>query len=153
MEVGRELDLLIAQEIFNLTDEQTRCWPPTVADFLEAKVSGYTLQPHEQRHPDGYYVWWECLRDRCANKIIEGQEPPTCYQTVKMYSSDISAAWEVIEHMNSKGYPMRLELDWHGPKVSGGGYAKVGFADGKFVQEKTVPLAVCLAALRVFEED
>ena len=109
-------------------------------------MPGYSLQSHESAGR----VWWECLRDGCANKIVEGQPPPICYHTVKMYSTDISAAWDIVRHLNKRGYGFALLLDWHGPKVAGRGFATASFRP-LFMEDvgaESAPLAVCLAALK-----
>lgn len=61
------------------------------------------------------------------------------------YSTDIAAAWEVVERMRSGGW--RLELrDW----VT---YWSARFnsdpdSQGRFAKEEDVPHAICLAALK-----
>lgn len=63
------------------------------------------------------------------------------------YSTDIADAWKVVEELNTRGLPFRLELD-------AGGRVRAGFGseDGQVEYQEvecicTVPEAICKAAL------
>lgn len=69
----------------------------------------------------------------------------------KRYSTDISAAWEVVEKMNAYWH---YELFMH----SGDGRKEASFIDSrkdKYVKAKaeTAPMAICLAALKAVNHD
>jgi hypothetical protein len=75
------------------------------------------------------------------------------------YSTDIAAAWEVIEHLQSRGYSFSLIWDAHET-------SKVFYISNYYnglpcrgwknredfeIVEDSAPLAICLAALKVME--
>lgn len=66
------------------------------------------------------------------------------------YSSDISAAWDMLEHM--KGYNPRVAFDTHSEKWE----AAFSFNEAEFtfpvVLAATAPEAICKAALLAFLE-
>jgi hypothetical protein len=64
------------------------------------------------------------------------------FRPLKAYSSDISAAWEVVEKILSKGLSIKLECE-------GEDYAFWIIDGGKKIYEygKTAPEAICKAAL------
>lgn len=63
-----------------------------------------------------------------------------CY-IVPNYSSDITAAWEVVEKMEGEWF----NLSAASPK---GWYAAFGSPDNESTYGDTAPLAICLAALK-----
>lgn len=75
-----------------------------------------------------------------AKFVPNGQVPKPCHPPE--YSTDIVAAWQVIEYMRKKHHWTRLELNnfgmnsWH-----------VSFEKGYAVGE-SAPHAICLAALK-----
>ncbi len=58
----------------------------------------------------------------------------------RMYSSDLSAAWELVDHLTHRLEPLlvrRYEGQWES-----------AFGDRKYITAPSAPLAICLAALR-----
>lgn len=70
---------------------------------------------------------------------------------VPTFSTDIAAAWQVVEHFVAKGWGMTILSPSH--------WAEVGWTawiDGEFTHEKaeadTSPLAICRAALAAVKD-
>ena len=88
------------------------------------------------------------------DKMIAGKVMGfVCYRKIgcelcepKPYSTDIAAAWEVVEKLRQDGHWMTLEDDdiWDCCFTRKVGKIKIGFAEAD-----TVPLSICLAALKV----
>lgn len=72
------------------------------------------------------------------------------HRMVPQYSTDISAAWEVVEKLRQSGYQGRI--DWARPEL---GYECAFWSspilpnEMQFPRAETAPLAICLAALMV----
>jgi len=65
-----------------------------------------------------------------------------CLDVVAEYSTDIAAAWQVVEKLRSDGFEVELEGDstgWHCLFLD---YPEAGRAEAQ-----SPPLAICLAAL------
>lgn len=63
------------------------------------------------------------------------------------YSTNIADAWKVVEELNSRGMPFRLELDTGGVVRAGFGASEVGLDYQEVECICTVPEAICKAAL------
>jgi hypothetical protein len=122
LEAGRELDTLVAEKVMGLTADKEHC-------------------PY-----CGAEMWIGALRSRCSS-CSEWR-----YGWYKNYSDDISAAWEVIEKLEThpdqilfslvrKGAEMHL-LKWCAEFRKCLGSQKYYYAEAK-----TAPLAICRAAL------
>lgn len=129
---GREMDARVAVEIFGWE------WHEWQASF----ESGGKVR---------------CLRH--PSKFIYGvygpaDEPPIYQNALPHYSTDIAAAWQVVEQMRRAGYVSGcsdLTMDsgqewWHWTFWDYSSKKHVDF-DGY----GTAPLAICLAALKVAE--
>lgn len=72
------------------------------------------------------------------------------------FSTEIEAAWQVVEHMRAQSYVMELStgsgfynvLFYRGPAMLASAYRKIPRTLGT-----TAPLAICLAALEVMQHD
>jgi hypothetical protein len=108
MEPGRELDALIAEKVMGWTD-----FSPIDPKYDHSVgVNGY--------------------RRNFARRPNKEREEP-----IPLYSSDISAAWEVVEKMN----------DWDISIIKAGDYCEVAFGSQQPIIRKTVQEAICKAAL------
>lgn len=127
MKAGRELDALVAEKVMGLTWNEDRCricgWPLAASRDEGCAPGDCSMRPSPARRAD---------------------EPAP-------YSTDIAAAWEVVERMCADGWEYEINSHysvtarfgkghyehwdsvWHGPSVE-------EFAD-------TAPHAICLAAL------
>jgi hypothetical protein len=119
MPAGREMDALVAE-----------------------RVMGWV------RHPDSMYRHW-CERQPDGTlRFLDQCEP---LHTVRPWhpSTDIAAAWEVVEKLRGESFPWEFSLGWRHiePFVSFGRTAnqkdEIGFSHGE-----TAPLAICRAALK-----
>lgn len=122
MEAGRELDRLVAEKIFG-------------RDPMNARHG---------LHKDGdiEYHWGY----------------PLGHDVAPYYSTNIAAAWEVVEKLYADGYWAELQTPWNEP----GGEANQGHSCGftpflttgwngvpdHWTPAPTMPLAICLAALK-----
>jgi hypothetical protein len=79
--------------------------------------------------------------------VAQGTEPlhEDAVALVPSFSTDVTAAWRVVEKLSSLSYPIRLEEreDVIGDRV----YVAMFTAYGA-VKAKTAPHAICLAALQ-----
>lgn len=76
-----------------------------------------------------------------------------CHVELPEYSSDIAAAWEVVEHLKSRGWAIRLSnkmVDWCWWAYVYD-YRSEHAAAEATVQEDTAPMAICLAALKAID--
>lgn len=120
MEAGRELDCLVAERVMGYVLEGADAVIQAVAAIDGVAAFGTDGKIHYFR------------------------------DALPSYSTDIAAAWDVVERLTSRGHPMFLELDSHGAAVAGPYYAKVAFwaiyADYSYAD--TAPLAICRAVLK-----
>ncbi len=148
MKAGRELDALVAEKVMGLgVIEQRYAWygdgywgvDPFQHD-LDWK------QTNEEMHP----VWREFPDCKDPSRCLDCKDT-SCWSVVPHYSTNISAAWEVVEKVWPSGsgmcltpssfgwaiyYPLTITMKWSQPVVK---------AD-------TAPHAICLAALKAKDE-
>jgi hypothetical protein len=77
--------------------------------------------------------------------------PEHCAVTYPPYSTDISAAWEVVEKLRNKTMAFSLVTMWDHSKDKLFWLAKFewwGTERFEFSSQETAPLAICLAALK-----
>jgi hypothetical protein len=124
MTAGRELDALVAEKVMGVVWRKVG-----VNGVVKATLDplGYYSQ-HEECRPD-FPRWSDYCRD------------------VPAYSTDIAAAWQVVEHMATNHYrwwemARRPFKDGLGALVNFTGDPKDSCV------APTVPLAICLAALK-----
>ncbi|OAS19270.1 BC1872 family protein [Paenibacillus oryzisoli] len=118
MEPGRELDALVAEKVMNLC----------VLDSVQQYGDGCVVSD------EGFESWMQHM------EFGRVDDP----DLLEPYSTDISAAWEVVEKMHEKGYAMQL--------MHNGQYF-VAFS-GEIYREyiaKTAAEAICRSALAVLE--
>lgn len=135
MKAGRELDILVAEKVLGLK----------VVKTVWGKRKQYGC--YSIGEPD----WYD---DAGATEL--GNPLPA-------YSTDIAAAWEVVEHMNNLGTKSRdayfiLNKSDSGFKVSFYRRKHVGPGQWDYVayhgtvKADTAPMAICLAALKAVEK-
>ncbi|MFL5731838.1 MAG: BC1872 family protein [Chloroflexia bacterium] len=130
---GRALDLLVAEHVMG--------WPApmyiTDEEFDPARpIYGWLECPADHEHGDA------CSRWQCGK---HSYYPPPAY------SSDIAAAWTVVEALGLSGFRLQQMDDktWSsGFRLPGRGSGGRVDAEGH-ARAKTAPLAICLAALKV----
>jgi hypothetical protein len=120
----RELDALVAEKVLGHTPDPTRC--------------DQCYWPLREREEDG------CVKDNCSQRPLPEKRSP------RPYSSDIAAAWEVVERLRQQhcctkiysdhdlSYECVLIRDRNDPHKP---------SDGIWGLAATAPLAICLAAL------
>src|SRR3990172_5461426 len=105
MEASRELDALVAEKVMGLCTCKTRYVSEAklTAQYLVATHDDYVKSYGEEPNAD----WLESeVADRVRDTISGDYPPKECdkcehgpHRTIKSYSSDIAAAWAVIEKL------------------------------------------------------
>jgi hypothetical protein len=124
MNAGRELDALVAEKVMGWKPDPARC-----------RLCGWPLS-------DGM-----CTPDNCSLRPL----PIVPYDIPPDYSTDIAAAWQVVEHLRERDIWLdSLEQKWESEMTR----VIFGWRDPErgalFAQEMgdTPAHAICLAALR-----
>lgn len=120
LSAGREIDVLVAEQIIG--------WQIETDEPKLKKLQGYFSRDEERRWwraPDG---GWYC-------------DPPP-------YSSDMAAAWQIVESMNSRGQFLFLSQSAEEYKVA---FDEPRTISPDYISEKSVAFAICKAALVVAE--
>lgn len=123
MKAGRELDAVVAMEVMDYK---------FVAHGPGSFDSGHYLRPIQMA--DGKHT---------EIKTLIGDLPA--------FSTDIAAAWEVVEKLGRDGWWQRLERDWVDAEAPWECYLMPSESlnlDNASARADTAPLAICLAALR-----
>lgn len=150
MDAGRELDTLIAEKAMGL-EIVHRSWPCGYAPdcgTYEAALYEHRQSGLSRLWPDVIYKTSEPL-DEWRHQLGLWCEP------VPHYSTDIAAAWTVVERLEAMGWVVRVSqyqlnpTKWNcrfvpttGEMLDTGAYV--------FDDAPTAPHAICLAALKVF---
>lgn len=116
MKPGRELDALVAEKVMGLKIN----WDETTPCPLCGDVGRFCGARMWCSH-DGWY-----------------------YSQYKDYSTDIAAAWEVVEKLRGDGWIFNLSDSWAAQFHMPGNILVVSSA-------KSAPHAICLAALKAVE--
>jgi hypothetical protein len=116
-------------------------------DILIAKVMGYSVYHYDKDHPDNcYYMLVDEHFDQVAPyegwRSGERKTEELAWEDCPEFSSDVSLAMELVEHLRRKGFGFSLRMDniiWAELYGLGLGYFTcVGY---------TVPEAICKATL------
>jgi len=131
MKPGRELDMLVAEKVMG-------------CKVLRATDEGLSQREYERRRR------WENARCGCAGSMHNDSDDEGCYEWLKEYSTDIAAAFEVVEKINSsknKWLLNSLRCDPNDGKWQFGDIDRDGsiWPDDKY---DSAPHAICLAALK-----
>ena len=130
MEAGRELDALVAEKVMGLTRHNESYVTESIGKVLR-------------------FVW----RDGCGDCVYSGD------MFLPRYSTNIAAAWEVVNHLMCLGYDNKWFFQLH--------YDNVELWDASFYKESTSDgggpevwstagapaLAICLAALKAVSQE
>ena len=121
----REVDKLIAENVFNIAVTKG-CWFGGYRDWRGKMVKA-------RFSPKGNHYY-------CGKK-----------ESLSKYSSDIKAAWEVIEKMIDNKFIFDFTTDTQEKKHK----FAVGFSNGNcnFTLGNSAPLVICLAALKALGVD
>lgn len=126
--MSREIDISIAEEIFGI------------------KVK-------HLKEPGGFQVQYQAEDHKCNDPIVT--DYGVAHWELKKYSTDISAAWEIIKELTKNDWRVDIIVSEHGGtdvKVSCNAEARGVFVsdlmEGKVL---TTPEAICVVALRTKE--
>ncbi len=130
-----EMDAFIASKLFGQELSYEKC--------EECSGTGYILDPNPD--PDEGACCGQIKCPKCGGKpyYLLGYPKPT-----RDYSTDIKAAWEVVEKLGELGYTVRIE--WKGSDRVYSGTAEVGIVKGIYTVGLGVgsfPEAVCNATI------
>lgn len=140
MQAGRELDALVAEKAMglNVTSHDWPCCREPECGCLEAALS----LEHAARFGNLY-------NERGPVFVAEDNPFPN---VVPLFSTDIAAAWTVVEKLKADGFCFSLinvlsSQEWEA------GIHKVGVdkrfpGNGKWARASRAPHAICLAALK-----
>lgn len=116
MKAGRELDERIAREVMG---------------HRTSRYDGPIAPRYSPLYADGYSPYRETLPNGEARNLAR-------------YSSDIAAAWKVVEKLKSRGDIVTLTYG-----LSEGARCEIGYHNKpRVVYAVTAPLAICLSALK-----
>ncbi|MEW6211224.1 MAG: hypothetical protein AB1631_22855 [Acidobacteriota bacterium] len=115
---GREMDILVAEQVMGWQKE---------TDESELKRLDKYFSHREGR------IWW---------RKPEGG----WYYEPSAFSSDLTAAWQVVERMNSRGLTLFLFQSLEGIHVA---FDESRAVDPDYIIKKSVARAICEAALLV----
>lgn len=116
LSAGREMDLLVAEHVMG--------WQIETNQSKLKRLSHYVSRPSES-------IWW---RDPRGGWHVD---PPR-------YSSDISAAWQVVSAMNQSGHAFFL---FQSLEESRAAFGDPDATDSDYVNGKDVAAVICKAAL------
>ena len=135
LEPGPALDALVAEKVMGLRLD---------GDFPIQQDEAGGWDPIDEEDGAGHQ------RRPCYRTCGDHPMPPyqyehgsTCRRVVPEYSTDIAAAWEVVEKLRPTG----PKLSIHAARL---GY-DVEYGPGWFVSAPTAPLAICRAALKAIK--
>ena len=138
MTAGRKLDALVAEEVLGYRVERvTPEWAGREVTLFFAP--GHTLVTYScDFRSDNAMMYRNGEDDR------DGIAPP-----LPVFSEDIAAAWEVVEHLKDRNWAIRLSNKtvnwcWWAYVYD---YSSADARAEATVQAETAPLAICLAAL------
>ena len=131
MPVGRKMDALVAEKIMGFEYREVRVDVSSNPDRFEYRTLKTLVRPRSKAR-ERFFGW-------------DDQVP--------QYSTNVAAAWEVVEKMGELGYTCHIE--WKGSDRTSAGSAEVTFV--KHLTEGhgvgTMPEAVCRAALMAVEQN
>lgn len=120
LSAGRDIDVLVAEQIMGWQIETD-----------EPKLTRLQRYFSRDEHPQ----WW---------RAPEGG----WYSDPLSYSSDIAAAWQIVESMNSQGQFLFLSQNYQEYNVA---FDEPRTTSPDYISEKSIALAICQAALVVAE--
>ena len=150
MPAGHEMDALVAERVMGLVrGADFGRWPEHVwrrdvhGEVENIECGGNHSGPHCDRCHYGY-----CRH--CADEAEAAQTQP-CEIHPPSYSANITAAWMVVEKLQSLGLSTSILSDWHGNRrcrISRRSEVVVDAANWS----ETAALAICRAALQASAE-
>lgn len=136
MKAGRELDALVAEKVMDWQKVVKRPSHWHELRHLVNTLTGAEIKPYQG-------PWWILPHMDIKESPDNGVELP-------YYSTDIAAAWEVVEKICSGIGDLRITVagDMHLCEIWSPATGNNMIAD---VEEETAPEAICLAALEALE--
>ena len=144
LEVGRELDALIAEKVMGL---DVLGWASGVCYGGD----GWYIQDAEPKTHPAFLEHCFCdIGDYGDSWPVALGHDVGCLGVVRFYSTEIAAAWEVVEKLRGMGLNIRLHTWGEGWQFACGNVFTdwVIPDDAYWSTAKTIPHAICLSALR-----
>lgn len=132
MNAGRELDALVAEKVIG--------WKWATFCRVALLLSPFDFEREVPGKP--WMGWTEGAENSVQRDIEERLEG---FQSIPHYSTDIAAAWEVVEKMRRDGYGVHVggrPDAWEISIINAGGL------EFSLDDQPTAPLSICLAALQ-----
>lgn len=131
LEQGRALDVLVAEKVMGWkvlkvpdhTHTKERAWFATEWHNKEVQGPGDRLLWTPDNHSYGWFKFWQP-------------------------STDIVAAWEVVEKLNELGYDVEINSATDVCTVGVLWYDNRGWKYGNYTEARSVAHAICIAALK-----
>ena len=142
LKAGRELDALVAEKVMGC---RVSWWSLRLVDRpptdIEWRHGLFTSEASLERMEEGEVLVADANGDMPMHQMLGRSE----WEGIPRYSTDIAAAWEVVEKMRARGLIVDLTL-------GAGAYCRIG-GFRPFAEERgaTAPLAICLAALKAVQ--
>lgn len=135
MKPGRELDALMAEKVMGLI---------RITDDDWKRAHGYTKDHNDRFATDCMY--------RSSIRVFRKDKANEFFTLPRPYSTDIAAAWEVVEKLISNAFAFELDYSFHDIE-SDDFYWMALFSKYKGNQKwgnlaESTPHAICLAALK-----
>lgn len=150
MPAGRELDALIAKQVFNHHLSQWWCEQFTTYEWLPAWEEGRgEMQPVFLAYEDKVDT-----ENGEPEPVVEGY-PLHCWEPVPCYSVDVAAAWQIVDAVIEMPQVIRFDLTWHERCLSWRAEFVTepeGALQGRATGD-TAALAICRAALLACERE
>lgn len=145
MKPGRELDALVAEKVMGLS-----VWrKPNLAEFEDSGRRGLigvpsVLMGHSAQQINDMFHTADLLAEGDSYRV--GAEDST--QLVPHYSTDIAAAWEVVER-SRKTHSFTVSSEWeHSWHCEVKWHLEDNTQGDSWAQADAAPHAICLAALK-----
>lgn len=141
MNPGRELDALVAEKVFGCKVEKReghKTGPVrtgTIGELIGR--TEYTCNCPTMDYVNDFGAF---------DPKFPHSDNAGLFSSIKHYSSEIAAAWEIVERMRERHHWTRIELNNFGK-----GTWLVNFEIGGATSGESAPHAICLAALKAVE--
>lgn len=164
MKAGRELDALVAEKVMELEV------PGSAVVFIDPECcipwhGSVTDESRKDVEEKTYRYYWPIYLAHCCCDFKNEQRDREeifshsvyCFEPVPFYSTDIAAAWELVEKLRAEDWeadirgcyssPHKCAHPWSAFFVESG----LGKPFGRMAKSygDAAPLAICLAALKV----
>lgn len=141
MKAGRELDALIAEKVMgqDITLHDEHSWEPFMGEFIPGlEEGGSKMCAH------CFLLWF--------NENDEPSDTP-CIPSLSEFSTDIAAAWTVLEKLREAKFSVTITGYWEGSTGKWWVNVMENVESAANTNADTAQLAICLAALEAVDAE